>query len=93
MTWPMFQHVERRASRMHEMMDRLGVDVVALARHRAGDSYAEARKSCLDCQAGDQCLRWLDRPQPPGEEPLFCPGFASFEAFRRRPPAGPQPAA
>ncbi len=85
MDWPMFRHVERRASRMHEMMERLGVDGVALARHRDGDSYAEARNTCLNCQSGEPCIRWLDRPQIPGEKPQFCPGLANFETFIRPP--------
>ena len=91
MNWPMFQHVERRASRMHEMMDRLGVDAAALARDRDGQTYAEARKTCLNCPSGDACLRWLDQGQVGPGKPMFCPGLTTFEAFIgmpiSRPPA------
>ena len=43
---------------MHEMMERLNVDPVALARKRGGDAYAEARSQCLSCGTSDKCLRW-----------------------------------
>ena len=47
---------------MHEMMERLDVDSVTLARLRGGDAYAEARTRCLFCKTSDACLRWLDQP-------------------------------
>lgn len=81
MNWPMFQHVERRASRMHEMMDRLGVDAAALARHRHGQTYAEARQMCLSCPSGDACARWLGQGNGAPGKPTFCPSLSSFEAF------------
>ena len=43
MRWWMTRRVERQATRMHEMMDRLNVDEAALARTRQGGVYAEAR--------------------------------------------------
>jgi len=60
MDWPMHRRVERRAIRMHEMLDRLDVDPVALVRLRNGDAYAGARSLCLSCGTSDKCLRWLD---------------------------------
>lgn len=82
MGWPMFRRVERRAHRMHAMMERLDVDPVALARLRQGDAYAEARTCCLFCGTSDRCLRWLDDPVAPGERPEFCPNLPLFEACK-----------
>jgi hypothetical protein len=56
----MHRRVERQAIRMHEMLDRLDVDPVALVRLQNGDAYAGARSLCLFCGASDKCLRWLD---------------------------------
>ena len=83
MDWPMFCRVERQASRMHEMMERLGVDPAALARLRSGDAYAEARSRCLFCGTSDTCLRWLDQPARSGERPRFCPSLPLFDACKR----------
>ncbi len=80
MDWPMFHRVERRALRMHEMMRRLDVDPVKLARLRGGDAYAQARARCLSCKASDRCLFWLDDPAQAGRRPAFCPNLALFEA-------------
>jgi Family of unknown function (DUF6455) len=86
MDWPMFDRVERRALRMHEMMQRLDVDPAKLARLRGGDAYAKARATCLSCRASEGCLYWVGRPAQPGRRPAFCPNLALFEACRRRSP-------
>ena len=49
MRWWMTRRVERQATRMHEVMERLDVDAAALARVRQGQAYAEARARCLTC--------------------------------------------
>jgi hypothetical protein len=79
MDWPMFRRVERRARRMHDMMERLDVDPGMLARLRCGDAYAEARSRCLFCGTSDRCLRWLDQPTRAGKRPEFCPNLTLFE--------------
>lgn len=84
--WPLYRRVERQARRMHEVMERLDVDVGALARLRQGDAYAEARTRCLFCGTSDRCLRWLDDPAQAGRRPQFCPNLALFEACARKPP-------
>src|SRR5262245_45131648 len=56
MDWPMFRRVERRARRMHEMMQRLNVEAGTLVRFRGGDAYAQARARCLHCGTCDKCL-------------------------------------
>ena len=68
MRWWMTRRVERQATRMHEVMERLDVDAAALARVRQGQAYAQARARCLTCGTSDKCLRWLDS-QPASTEP------------------------
>jgi hypothetical protein len=82
MQWWMTRRVERQATRMHEIMDRLNVDGAALARARQGEVYAEARARCLTCGTSDKCLRWLDRQPPSAEPPEFCPNRRLFEQYR-----------
>jgi hypothetical protein len=55
MRWWMTRRVERQATRMHEIMDRLNVDQAKLARARQGEVYAEARARCLTCGTSDKC--------------------------------------
>jgi hypothetical protein len=81
--WPMYHRVERRAVRMHEMMQRLDVDPARLARLRRGDAYAEAHARCLSCRASETCLRWLDGREEGDRRPQFCPNLALFEDCKR----------
>ncbi len=73
--------VERRATRMHQMMARLQVNVLVLARMRDGDAYAEARARCLLCVHADECLRWLDRSGELNGEPDFCANLDFFKTL------------
>jgi hypothetical protein len=84
MKWWMTRRVERQATRMHEMMERLNVDAAQLVRARQGQDYAEARARCITCGTSDKCLRWLDKQPPAGGEPTFCPNLRVFERFRKR---------
>jgi hypothetical protein len=84
MDWPMYRRVERQAVRMHEMMDRLGVDQGAFARLRQGEVYAEARARCLFCGTTEKCLRWLEERDRPGAVPAFCPNLRLFETCATR---------
>lgn len=86
MNWPMYRRVERQAVRMHEMMDRLGIDPLDFARLQQGEIYAEARARCLFCAAADECLRWLESASPAEETPAFCPNRQLFDACRKRAP-------
>ncbi len=81
--WPMFQHVERRANRLNDMIAHLDVDPVKLARHRAGDSFAEARASCLNCSNAHACLFWLEGADANSATPEFCPNIELFLNCRR----------
>jgi Family of unknown function (DUF6455) len=83
MRWWMTRRVERHATRMHEVMERLDVDGAALARQRQGQGYADARKRCMTCGTSDQCLRWLDSKPATGGAPEFCPNLRLFQQFKR----------
>ena len=83
MRWWMARRVERQATRLHDMMDRLNVDGAALVRARQGEAYADARTRCLMCGTSDKCLRWLDREPASVEPPAFCPNLRLFEQYRR----------
>jgi len=83
MRWWMTRRVERQATRMHEVMERLDVDAAAVARVRQGQAYAEARARCLTCGTSDRCLRWLDSRSASSEPPEFCPNQRLFEEFRK----------
>jgi len=79
MDWPMSRTVERQASRMAAMMQKVGADPVRLARLRAGEVYADARTKCLQCSSARECLLWLDANPPTREAPHFCPNFDVLE--------------
>ena len=83
MRWWMPRRVERQATRMHEVMERLDVDGAALARVRQGQAYANARARCLTCGTSDRCLRWLDSRPARIEPPAFCPNLRLFEEYRK----------
>src|SRR5262245_32676946 len=74
--------VERRARRMHEVMDRLQVERGVLARMARGEAYARARSRCLFCGTSDTCLRWLDVRQQRAMRPTFCPNLTLFDSCR-----------
>jgi hypothetical protein len=79
--WPMARTVERQASRMAEMMDKLGVDPMKLVRLRGGEAFAEARTNCLKCSHVHECLSWLDANSV--ERPRFCVDLPLFESCRK----------
>ena len=86
MRWWMTRRVERQATRMHEVMERLDVDGAALARAIQGEVYAQARDRCLSCGTSDKCLRWLDGYGRQARRPDFCPNLQVFEACKRSTP-------
>jgi hypothetical protein len=75
--------VELQDLRMGEMIDRLDVDTLKLARLREGDRYEEARMTCFECSNTAQCLKWLQASVPDVEPPTFCPNLSLFEFCRR----------
>ena len=82
MKWPMCCRVERQTSRMHDMMERLGVDPAKLARLHGGEAYATARLSCLRCPNARECLSWLESGPQSGDGPVFCQNVALFETCK-----------
>jgi hypothetical protein len=83
MRWWMTRRVERQATRMHEMMDRLNVDGAALARARQGELYAQARARCVACEFSAKCLDWLDCEPVSTDIPTFCANRQLFEQYRK----------
>lgn len=77
-TWPIFRHVEERAQRMTDMMDRLDVDIIAAARLHHGNAFANARTTCLLCRAERDCDRWLHGDEQGRRPEEFCGNFAFF---------------
>ena len=73
------RHVERRARRMHEMMEVLGVDAGRLARLDQGEAYAQARLRCLNCSEAGRCLEWLEHAVPHSAGPEFCGNVDLFK--------------
>jgi hypothetical protein len=86
MDWPMFRRVERQATRLKDMMDRLDVDPVALARLKRGQAYQEAQAACLFCRQADRCLAWLDFDTAAEPNPEFCPNASVLMTCKRKDP-------
>lgn len=78
----MSRTVERRATRMHQMMQRLKVDILTLVRLRDGAAYEEARSRCLRCEESSVCLLWLDKGDGMNPGPDFCPNLEFFNACK-----------
>ena len=87
MRWWMTRRVERQATRMHEVMERLDVDAAALARVRQGQAYADARARCLTCGTSDRCLRWLDSRPARASRRSFVRTCACLKSTERPRPA------
>lgn len=87
MLMEMMQRIGDRARRMGQMMDRLKVDVAALAQARNGAEFVKAQARCAGCTHIEQCERsheaWLAgrRAQSPDQ---FCPNWDTFSQFRER---------
>jgi hypothetical protein len=86
-SWYRFRRVVSRASRLDEMMGRLGVDKLAAIRKERGSNFKIAVERCINCRYGPQCGRWLDASIVLSEPPPFCANAHFLEEFRRR--AGP----
>jgi hypothetical protein len=84
MDWPMTRHVERRASRLNEMIERINVNPLELARLDQGQAYIEAFKICIECHHAPSCLRWLESEPQSGEKADFCPNYPLLDSVKRR---------
>jgi hypothetical protein len=85
MAWPMSARIEKQARRMSEMMARLKVDSLALARARGGNGFAEARNRCIACGTSEECKQWLEKPEGAAGGPDFCPNWGLFRSLEREP--------
>jgi len=71
--------VDRQLGNLAEMMERLGLDPAAVARHRLGFVVSSAVKTCQACPSGDVCRDWLLRATPTLQKaPAFCPNAGRF---------------
>ena len=76
--WPMFREVLRRQELMDDMMERCGVDVLDVIRKDRGQSFVEARTTCL-CACVGTCRDWLLAPDGDvSSPPDFCPNADFF---------------
>jgi hypothetical protein len=74
--------VERRATRMLQMMRRLHVDPSALIRLRRGEAYTDTRAHCFACVTTGECMRWLDGYALEDAHPGFCPNLQLFRLLQ-----------
>lgn len=76
---PIAHRVWRRMAVAEKVIDRLGLDRLALARLENGSALAEVMRNCIDCSSVDQCRAWLaaDANAVP---PPNCPNRHLFEA-------------
>ncbi len=79
--WPMFHHVERRARRLNDMIERIGADRSRLVRRCGGATIAEASRNCLTCSYPTACMEWVADLSFDAEEP---PEFCRNRALLRR---------
>ena len=77
---PVDCHVERRATRMVEMMHRLDVDTGLLIRLDNGGAVLAARQNCMSCAHVHECLAWLDNKRTACDPCEFCPNAKLFSA-------------
>ncbi len=82
--WPITRHIECRAQQLDQMVERLDVDPLRLARLQQGDTYAHARRVCIECHHAVDCVAWLARLPDEAERPGFCPNFPLLDALKAK---------
>ncbi|WP_040486173.1 DUF6455 family protein [Lutibaculum baratangense] len=73
---------DRRALRFGRMVERLGVDVAALAADGRGGALRAAIERCRGCRSTAECEAYL-AGEPRGDAPAFCPNQGLFARFER----------
>jgi hypothetical protein len=77
--WPMLREVLRRQELMDDVMERCGIDVLALIHVDRGQSFARARARCRSCLFARTCREWLLAPCGAlASPPDFCPNADLF---------------
>lgn len=74
---------QRQTERLRRMMQRLDVDVVALAESGLGHDLSAAGWECQHCHRTSTCEAWLDGKAPEANPYAFCPNGALFDEHRR----------
>jgi hypothetical protein len=77
---PMLDQVLDHAELMDRMMERVGVDQVAVARLDQGMAFYEARTRCLSCPHEAACRGWLANAEVPAAAPEFCANAEFFSS-------------
>lgn len=80
---PVDCHIERRATRMVAMLERMNVDKSQIVRLGSGTVIASARQRCLGCTEVRECLAWLDGRRPGCDPCEFCPNASLFAAHQK----------
>ncbi|MFM9847942.1 MAG: DUF6455 family protein [Hyphomicrobiaceae bacterium] len=78
----MHGRVEQQEATLQDMMERLGVDTLGLARQENGGVYARARATCLFCAASSTCRQWLNNSAIEPATPNYCPNLALLLAHQ-----------
>jgi hypothetical protein len=81
-----FDRIDRQMRNFNEMVAKLGIDPVDLARDCLGYRLTTAIRRCAACDASQACLDWLSQAESPAKEPpAFCPNADIFALARRKP--------
>jgi hypothetical protein len=80
-TWA--ARLDRRAALMKAMVDRLGLDVMAVAQGGDGAVLRRAMHNCAACGATAECGAWLRSGGTSGDRYRFCPNADLFDRWRR----------
>lgn len=66
---------------MEEMMETVGVDLMAVVDLDGGQSYVRARAKCHGCTCKSDCQIWLAEHDEGSPQP-FCPNTDLFQIVR-----------
>lgn len=82
---PMVEQVERRARRLNDMIEKLGIDRSRLARACAGEALSLANRNCLKCSNPSACIDWVDAiAAGPLIPPHFCPNVDLLRSYSQK---------
>ena len=70
-----------RIDMLHEMLNRIGLDLNVEYSGLNNRNYKSAILSCLACSNSAKCRNWLDATNEMSPPPLFCPNAVRFEKF------------
>lgn len=83
----LLERFQERSRLMGQMMHRLQIDVVGLARSRHGADFARVRSGCAACRCAQRCDLahddWL-AGRPTDAPETYCPNAELLALFRER---------